>query len=187
MGDPTPTPEGFGDEPRRIEIKNPYNEEDGLFPAEVQWVSVNRHTVGQDGGHTVEPLNDTALKTIAVTRYAGENPAGNVQLAGALQIEANKDHLAIESRTRQKDAASPEEYKNIEMKAAGGKAPAGSAKAKAGAGVGYRKGQGPGGAPKDDDGLLKSGNRRRSSGGKRKRDEDEERQTPQINLVFSPN
>ena len=179
----TPTDKGDGDEQvRRIEIRNPYREEDGLFPAEIEWVAVNRHTVSQDGEHTIEPLNDTALKTIAVTRYSRDNPEGKVQLAGALQLESHKDHVAIEMKPRNREADTPEGERNVQMRNP-------SAKSKSAGKIGYRPGQGLAAqpAPANDGVLNGNGGKRRRGGGSRRRPEDEEETgPPQINLVFNP-
>ena len=87
----TPTATRSDDEElRRIEIRNPYKEEDGLFPAEGQWVALDRHTISQDGKHTIkpltdEPLTDSALKT-------------------------------IESKPRHREADTPEGERNVQMR-----------------------------------------------------------------------
>ena len=182
---PTPTDERFDDgQTRRIEIRNPYREEDGLFPAELQWIAVNRHTVGQDGEHTIEPLNDTALKTIAVTRYGRENPEGNVQLAGALQVEAHKDRLAIEAKPRHREVDMPEGERNVQMRKPKAKTKSNQSTGK----IRYRPGQGLVAQPAANEGVLTgNGGKRRRGGGSRRRPEDEEETgPPQINLVFNP-
>ena len=137
--------------------------------------------MNQDGEHTIEPLTDSALKTIAVTRYSRENPEGNVHLAGALQLEAHKNHLAIESKPRHRQADRPEDELNVQMRKP-------SAKTKAKAGLAFRAGQGlnPAG-PDPSEGIVKSkNNNRRRGGGRRNREEEEEQKAPEITLVFSP-
>ena len=137
--------------------------------------------MNQDGEHTIEPLTDSALKTIAVTRYSRKNPEGNVHLAGALQLDAYKDHIAIEAKRRHRQADTPEDEQNVQMRKP-------SAKSKSAGKVGYRPGQGLVAQPAANDGVLKgNGGKRRRGGGSRRRPEDEEEiGPPQINLVFNP-
>ena len=110
----TPTPgnrrirrrrRGDEDDVRRIEIPNPVADDPNLHPEEVQYVEQVRHTVDlTTGEHTIEPLDDQAMRTAQITGFGPEDPEGNVQHAGSVIIESERDKLVLESTDRQRDA-----------------------------------------------------------------------------------
>ena len=88
-------------EGKHLELRNPYREEDGIYPREVQWIDHTVHTLDVvDGEHTIEPLSDQQLRTVAIKSFSNDDPEGNVHLAGSLQLESFSDHIALQAKRR---------------------------------------------------------------------------------------
>ena len=176
-------------EGKRLELRNPYREEDGIYPREVQWIDHTVHTLDVvDGEHTIEPLSDQQLRTVAIKSFSNDDPKGTVHLAGSLQLESFSDHIALQAKRRSRDADAP--AVNLrDVKKEGDKTVAKSKAAKSAGKIGYRPGQGLAAqpAPANEGVLTGNGGKRRRGGGSRRRPEDEEETgPPQINLVFNP-
>ena len=171
-----------------MELRNPYREEDGIYPREVQWIDHTVHTLDVvDGEHTIEPLSDQQLRTIEIKSFSNDDPEGNVHLAGSLQLESFSDHIALQAKRRRRDADAP--AVNLrDVKKDGDQTVAKSKAAKSAGKIGYRPGQGLAAQPAANEGVLSgNGGKRRRGGGSRRRPEDEEETgPPQINLVFNP-
>ena len=103
---PTPTPtEDDLPGSRRTELSNPVANDPNVHPREIEIIETVRHTVDTvTGERTLEPLDDASLRTARIKSFSDENPEGNVLQAGSVEIEVNPDHIAIESKTRSKDA-----------------------------------------------------------------------------------
>ena len=141
-----------------------------------------------DGEHTIEPLSDQQLRTVAIKSFSNDDPKGTVHLAGSLQLESFSDHIALQAKRRSRDADAP--AVNLrDVKKEGDKTVAKSKAAKSAGKIGYRPGQGLAAqpAPANEGVLTGNGGKRRRGGGSRRRPEDEEETgPPQINLVFNP-
>ena len=189
---PTPPPRKSKGDPiegKHLELRNPYREEDGIYPREVQWIDHTVHTLDVvDGEHTIEPLSDQQLRTVAIKSFSNDDPEGNVHLAGSLQLESFSDHIALQAKRRRRGAEAP--AVNLrDVKKEGHKTVAKSKAAKSAGKIGYRPGQGLAAqhAPANEGVLTGNGGKRRRGGGSRRRPEDEEETgPPQINLVFNP-
>ena len=196
-----PTPERrrgrSGDEtPRLREIPNPVADDPNLHPQEIQYTEVILHTVQlPDGEHTIEPLDDSALRTAKITAVGPADPRGNIHRAGSVVIEPKERGVLLQTATRRRDANLKDP---TEAEVAG---PAGSGRernvkikptskaAKSAGKIGFRSGQGLVAQPAAaNDGVLKGngGKRRRGGSGRRKPEDEEETGPPQINLVFNP-
>ena len=175
-------------EGKHLELRNPYREEDGIYPREVQWIDHTVHTLDVvDGEHTIEPLSDQQLRTVEIKSFSNDDPEGNVHLAGSLELESFSDHIALQAKRRRRDADAP--AVNLrDVKKDGDQTVANSKAAKSAGTIGYRPGQGLAAQPAANEGVLKgNGGKRRRGGGSRRRPEDEEETgPPQINLVFNP-
>lgn len=118
--DPTPTPtptRGDGsDDVRRSEIANPVADDPNVHPREIEFVEPVRHTVDLiTGEHTIEPLDDQQVRSARIKSYGRQNPAGQVHLAGSVQLEVDQDHITLESTDRRKDAGDPVDYTKIDF------------------------------------------------------------------------
>ena len=99
---------------RRAELVNPVAEDPNLHPREVQFVEPVRHTVDLvTGEHTIEPLADDQVRTAKITGVSPEDPAGEVHVAGSVQLEVERDRIILESKDRRKDAGEPTDYRDL--------------------------------------------------------------------------
>ena len=101
-------------EPRRVELANPVEGDPNLHPREVQYIEPVRHTVDLvTGEHTIEPLTDQQVRTAKITSLSPENPAGEIHVAGSVQLEVQKDRIVLESKDRHKNAGDPTDYLSL--------------------------------------------------------------------------
>ena len=170
-----------------------------LHPQEIQYTEVILHTVQlPDGEHTIEPLDDSALRTAKITAVGPEDPRGKIHRAGSVVIEPKERGVLLQTATRRRDANLKDP---TEAEVAGPAGPAGSGRernvqvkdtsktAKSAGKMRYRPGQGLVNQPAANGGVLTGGgNKRRRGGSGRRKPEDEEETggPPQINLIFNP-